>query len=129
MNGFRKAERLCSKKQIEMLFTQGLTVFLFPFKAYYRIAAAPDASQAAPCRIMITVPKRYFKKAVHRNVLKRRTREAFRLHKQELNAALTVQGKSLQLVLLYACDTLLPYKSIVEAIKKTNNTLIQYLEL
>jgi ribonuclease P protein component len=129
MNGFRKAERLCSKKQIEMLFTQGHTVFLFPFKVYYRIAAAPDASPAAPCRVMITAPKRHFKKAVHRNVLKRRTREAFRLHKQELNAALTAQGKSLQLVLLYACDTLLPYELIAEAIKKTNNMLIQCLEL
>ncbi|MDR0692802.1 MAG: ribonuclease P protein component [Prevotellaceae bacterium] len=129
MNGFRKKERLCSKKQIEMLFMQGNAVFVFPFKIYYRLSDATAASQAAPCRVMITVPKRHFKKAVHRNVLKRRTREAFRLHKQELTAALTAQGKSLQLILHYVSETILPYKSVAEAIKNTNSALIQQAEL
>lgn len=129
MNGFRKKERLCSKKQIEMLFTQGNAIFIFPFKIYYRISGATATPQSAPCRVMITVPKRHFKKAVHRNVLKRRTREAFRLHKQELTAALTAQGKSLQLILHYVSDTILPYESLAGAIKNTNNTLIQQIEL
>jgi ribonuclease P protein component len=129
MNRFRKAERLCSKKQIEMLFTQSHVAFIFPFRIFYRITAAEPASPAAPCRIMITVPKRNFKKAVHRNLLKRRTREAFRRHKQALNAALTVRGKCVQLVLCYACETALPYEQLAEAIKKINNKLIQQAEL
>jgi ribonuclease P protein component len=128
MNEFRKAERLCSKKQIEMLFTQGHVVFMFPFRIFYRITAAEPASRLAPCRIMISVPKRNFKKAVHRNLLKRRVREAFRQHKQELHAALITQSKCLQLVLYYACATALPYESLAEAIKKINNALIQRAE-
>ncbi|MDR0737899.1 MAG: ribonuclease P protein component [Prevotellaceae bacterium] len=129
MNSFRKKERLCSKKQIEMLFTQGNAAFVFPFKIYYRISDATAAPQAAPCRVMITVPKRHFKKAVHRNVLKRRTREAFRLHKQALTAALTAQGKCLQLILHYVGETILPYELLAEAIKNTNNILIERVEL
>ncbi|MDR2448916.1 MAG: ribonuclease P protein component [Prevotellaceae bacterium] len=129
MNSFRKKERLCSKKQIEMLFTQGNVVFVFPFKIHYRISGATAAPQAAPCRVMITAPKRHFKKAVHRNVLKRRTREAFRLHKQALTTTLTAQGKSLQLILHYVSETILPYELLAGAIKNINNRLIQQAEL
>lgn len=125
MNSFRKAERLCAKKQIEMLFTQGNVTSVFPFRIYYRILSNPPAAQGAPCRIMITVPKRHFKKAVHRNTLKRRTREAFRLHKQALTATLTGQNKSLYLILYYTCDTVLPYEPMAEAVKKIIQTLIQ----
>ncbi|MBQ9462513.1 MAG: ribonuclease P protein component [Bacteroidales bacterium] len=35
-------------------------------------------------RIMVSVPKRYFKRAVRRNLLKRRLREAYRLQKDLL---------------------------------------------
>jgi ribonuclease P protein component len=127
MNDFRKKERLCSKKQIGGLFIQGQVLFIFPFKIYYRIADTATASQDAPCQIMITVPKRLFKKAVCRNLLKRRTREAFRLHKQELIAALAAQGKSLQLVLYYTCKTVLPYEALAEAMKKANGTFCSLL--
>jgi ribonuclease P protein component len=125
MNTFCKKERLCSKKQIEMLFTQGQALFISPFKIYYRIAGATVASQVVPCQVMITVPKRLFKKAVCRNLLKRRTREVFRLHKQELMAALTAQQKSVQLILCYTCETILPYEVLAGVIKKINDAIIQ----
>jgi ribonuclease P protein component len=128
MNRFRKEERLCAKKQIQMLFMQGNVAFLFPFKIYYQITAAAATVQEAPCRVMITAPKRHFKKAVHRNTLKRRVREAFRLHKQALITALTGQNKSLYLILYYASETVLPYESVSETVEKIMHTLIQHVE-
>jgi ribonuclease P protein component len=73
--GFPKAEKLTGKKKIEELFKDGSSFFLHPFLIKY----VPVAD--APHRILITVPKKKHKRAVDRNLLKRRIREAYRLNK------------------------------------------------
>ena len=73
--GFPKAERLCGKKKIEELFKDGSSFFLHPILLKY-IAVAEG-----PHRILITVPKKKHKRAVDRNLIKRRIREAYRLNK------------------------------------------------
>lgn len=81
-NTFKKEERLCSEKQIKELFNNGSSFLFYPF----RIVWLPhqDESQVFPAQVVISVPKKRFKKSVHRNLLKRRIREAYRLHKGEL---------------------------------------------
>lgn len=44
-------------------------------------AICPQATSYRPGRILISVPKRFFKRAVRRNLLKRRIREAYRVQK------------------------------------------------
>ena len=44
-------------------------------------ATIPVSPELQSARIMIAVPKRYFKRAVKRNLLKRRIREAYRVRK------------------------------------------------
>ncbi len=76
--GFPKAERLCGKKKIEELFTNGSSFFLHPFLVKYLPVPM------GPHRLLITVPKKKFKRAVDRNRIKRLIREAYRLNKHIL---------------------------------------------
>ena len=45
------------------------------------LPAVGNAATGLPGRILVSVPKRYFKRAVKRNLLKRRIREAYRVQK------------------------------------------------
>lgn len=79
---FPKSERLTQVKVIDSLFQKDSTNvsqrFVYPFRVLY--LTNTQANLAAP-QIIISVPKRKFKKAVDRNLLKRRIREAYRLNK------------------------------------------------
>jgi len=77
----KKEERLCSHNVIGKLFSEGDSFFIFPFKVVFLIwnKEAPVFVQAA-----FAVPKKVCKRAVGRNALKRKMREAYRLNKQIL---------------------------------------------
>lgn len=71
-----------SKKEIETLLAKGEVLFRYPIKAYWLRDTGAGAS-----RMMVSVPKRNFKRAVKRNRLKRLVREAFRLNRNMLGSA------------------------------------------
>ena len=73
-----KQERLKSKKLIEKLYAEGKTIKVFPLKmVYLKINHTSDY----PAQVGVSVPKRNFRLAVHRNRLKRLLRETYRLQK------------------------------------------------
>lgn len=80
---FPKAERLCSRKTIGRLFekgsTEAKTSYLFPFKVFYLVDSDVPSNQ--PTQVLFSISKRNFKKAVDRNLLRRRCREAYRKNK------------------------------------------------
>ena len=75
--GFSKKEKLTGKKKIEGLFRQGSSFYFSAFQIRFTPASDQDHHE-----VLVTVPKKNFKRAVDRNLLKRRIREAFRLNKQ-----------------------------------------------
>ncbi|QUB65357.1 ribonuclease P protein component [Prevotella melaninogenica] len=85
----RKGERLCSKKLIDTLFgTSGShAMTAFPLKAVYRLIDCKSETSAAETvteskvQVLVSVPKKHFKRAVKRNRVKRQVREAYRKHK------------------------------------------------
>ena len=81
MNKFYKEERLCSKKSLDLLFKNGSSFLLYPFRITYLFI---DEVHPYPAQVVINVAKKRYKRAVDRNLIKRRTREAYRLQKQLL---------------------------------------------
>ena len=73
-------KRLKSRKKIERLFESGNRLQKFPLKAVYVV----EPTESPGFQIAVSVPKKLFKRAVDRNLLKRRMREAFRLHQHQL---------------------------------------------
>ena len=78
---FNKSERLCSRKSIETLLRDQNSYYHHPIKCYYIWEQKQNPSDQN--QIAIAVPKKNFKKAVIRNRIKRRIREAYRLNKQQ----------------------------------------------
>jgi hypothetical protein len=81
-----KWERICSRTQLERLFTGGKSksFSVFPLRVVYLLTNQPDGDlqHEAPVKMMVSVSKRHFKRAVKRNRVKRQVREAYRLNKE-----------------------------------------------
>lgn len=113
MQTFTKSERLCSKVIIDKVFETGRIIAGPSFKLLW-LEAPENAEQ--PAQVVITVPKRTFKRAVDRNLLKRRIREAYRKNKGSMYEA--ISPKAIYLVLLYTGRNIAEYKEVEEKIIK-----------
>ena len=121
---FSKEERLSSKISIEDLFAKGDTFFKYPFKV---IVKKSSAEKDSIVRILISVPKRTFKKAVDRNKIKRLIREAYRLNKNIVYPSLAETTHFLDIAFVYTAKSILSYSEIerkiiliLQTIKKRN---------
>ncbi|MBR6032131.1 MAG: ribonuclease P protein component [Bacteroidaceae bacterium] len=102
-----KSERLCSRKVLEELFSGGhQSVSAYPIRAVFM------PSEQAGVRIMVSVSKRYFKRAVKRNRIKRQLREAYRLHKEKLLPLPTEGG--LDIAFLWTSNDELPTEKVFQ---------------
>ena len=81
-----KWERICSRTQLERLFTGGKSksFSVFPLRVVYLLTDQPDGDlqHEVPVKMMVSVSKRHFKRAVKRNRVKRQVREAYRQNKE-----------------------------------------------
>ncbi len=123
-----KAERLSGKTSIDNLISRGKyfsagcvrCCYLFrdlaspgplPGDPLSVPCHSPHPGEAAVTRILVSVPKRHFKRAVKRNFLKRRIREAYRLQKEILG------DRVLDLMFVYTSHEVLPYEEIRSSVE------------
>lgn len=106
-----KQERLKSRKSIDALFSKGKSFVVSPFRIIWLLA--PEGLQFA-----VGVSAKNFKKAVDRNNIKRRTREAYRLQRSELVEMLQAKNQGLHVFFTYTAKEISDYQTIAAAIRK-----------
>ena len=95
-----KSERLCGATAVADLFEHGKGLSVGCLRCKYLLR-----SDEGPCRLLVSVPKRSFKRAVKRNLLKRRIRESYRRQKALL-------GTGVDVLFIYTFKEVLPYEAI-----------------
>ena len=122
----RKEERLCSKKLIDTLFGTGGShaMTAYPLKAVYRLidckketSVSKEAVMELKVQVLVSVPKKHFKRAVKRNRVKRQVREAYRKHKSFVTLRVNEQtDKQLLIAFIWLSNELIDSVTIEQRV-------------
>ena len=113
-NDFRKTlkkkERLSVGTDLSRLFASGRYGFTDGFRYCYRIG-----NELPFNRIVVSVPKKCFRRAVKRNLLKRRIREAYRLNKNLL--PVNAEKGGTDILFIYSSKDILDFNAVVFSVR------------
>ena len=110
-----KNERLKSRKQIEQLFKEGKSFVVNPYRVYYVVNGQLSMVNSS-LQFGVGVSNRNFKRAVDRNRIKRLTREAWRLQKNELKDLLKALSKELNVFFIYTGKELPDFATVKDKV-------------
>lgn len=129
MTGYRlyKKEKLCSLTAIESLFAPTATkagannsIIAYPWRAVWRVN---DIRSVKCPQFLITVPKKRLRKAVQRVTMRRRMREAYRLHRN-----LLPESTPVDIAFIYVANDLTDYRHTKKSITKILNGIKAQLD-
>lgn len=100
MAGYRfpKEERVCAKRDIELLFEKSKAVRSGVLNIRYTLR---DRAEDPEVKVLIIVPKKRVRKAIQRNRVKRQLREIYRLNKIDWSSLGLPSGNTLLLAIHY----------------------------
>lgn len=133
-----RSERLRSLGAVRRLFTEGEGGFVYPFRYMYRVTKphavgdgtavdgvvsdhvdnSPGDYAEGSIEVLFSVPKKFHKRANRRNLLKRRTREAYRLSREALRRSVREAGVEIDVALVYSVKECQSYRSIAYAVQR-----------
>ncbi|MHB8258672.1 MAG: ribonuclease P protein component [Bacteroidia bacterium] len=121
---FKKEERLYGHAALGNVYNKGKRIQTGSVKVIYIEVSASDNP---PCRVVFSVPKRSFKKAVDRNLIKRRLREIYRNNKHLFYNHLKEKEKNIHLYIIYRSQQIISFdelkESLLKALKIVENNL------
>ncbi len=123
-NTFKKKEILSKKKEIANLFLSKQKFRSYPFFVILEQIEEQDFQS----KILISIPKKRLKKATDRNLIKRRSKEAFRKNKNLLYEYLYINNKKIRFALIYSSSNRLDYQTIEKQICEILKKIVEICE-
>lgn len=114
-NTLKRSERLKKMTLIRDMFRKGQSFAVYPIRVVFM---ETDLESSFPIQVAVTVPKKNFKKAVSRNKIRRKVKEAYRLNKASLYEGLEGLEKQYAMMLLYIAKEEQDYDGISRSMKK-----------
>ncbi len=128
MNSPRKLEKkelLSSKKSIQSIFDNGLTIKAYPLFISFEVVD----SKHSEIKVLFSVSKKRQRLAVRRNGIKRKLKESYRLNKLPLREFILKEGLSLNLMIIQVTGDKVPYstieKKMIKGLSKLKESLIK----
>lgn len=121
---FPKSHKLCGETTVDRLFREGVGFSRFPLRVVYIVNDEPRNGEA-PLRMMVSVGKKRFKRAVKRNRVKRLVREAWRLRMADVEAAMKAADiKGLHVAFVFLSNELPSFADVDAAMAKAVDKLV-----
>ena len=112
-----KKDRLKSYSKIRELFDHGVKLRQHPLTLIYLLEEGKH-TDGVSMKMGVAVGAKHFKKAVQRNLLKRRIKEAYRIQNADLKESILPTSFNMSLFFIYADHAVSDYAQISSSVKK-----------